>query len=313
MDDFLVRLATKEDTEEVLSLMKACFGERVSLTREWYKWFNYDCPTGLNRNYIAIDVSAKRIVGGYGLLPIRVKVNNEVQNGSLCTNVMTHPDYQGRGLFIRLGRHGLSCEERFQNRVSLGIPNNNAIPGHMRVGWKRVSDLRFIAKHSFQDKSHLSKEVPSYDARVDRLIHQVAEQVNFMVFKDHRFLNWRYKQRPHQKYRLFIFENNGSVNGYMILKYFEEDGYKKTHILDIMANCEDVFMDLISTAEQHSHGSDELNCWLVDNSIYDSLFTDSGFIPSGNKSVLMAHTNYGQEIIPRRNNWLFALGDNDVY
>lgn len=313
MDDFLIRLATKEDISDVLCLMRACFGERESINRTWYEWFNFTCPTGFNRNYVAIDKATGRLAGGYGLLPIKVKVNGLLVDGWWCTNVMTHPEYQQRGLFTQMGRYCLSAEESFRSRLSLGVPNQNAYPGHMRVGWKMVSDLEFVAKFSFRNSPCLSKEVSAFDARVDGMLGQVGEHTNFMVSKDHHFLNWRYPQRPDKKYRLFVFEDANDVSGYMILKYFDDNGYRKTHILDIMACSEEAFDDLILAAERCALGRDELNCWQVTPSIYKGLFAHNGFVPTGRKDVLIAHTNYGQDLEPEPSDWWFALGDNDVY
>lgn len=313
MDNFLIRLATKEDADEVLSLMRACFGERQSFHTAWYEWFNFGCPTGFNRNYITIDKAMGKIVAGEGLLPIKIKVNDEVVVGSYSTNVMTHPDYQRRGLYTQLARYCLSAEEAFQSRLTLGVPNENSYPGHIKVGWKVLSDLVFIAKFSFRNKSCKSKEVPAFDARVDQVLRQVAQQANFMVLKGHHFLNWRYKERPDKSYRLFIFENKGNVDGYMILKYFDDNGYKKTHILDIMVASEEAFDDLILAAEQCAVGRDELNCWQINHGIYREWFARNGFVETTAKNLLILHTNYGQDIEPKPSNWWFALGDNDVY
>lgn len=309
----MIRLATREDTDEVLSLMRACFGERDFFHRAWYEWWNYSCPTGLNRNYIIIDKATGKFVGGEALLPIKIKINGEVVTGSLSNNSMTDPDYQGRGLFTHLLRYCVSNEEAFQSRLSLGVPNKNSYAAFVKTGWKVPSELTFIGKFSFRNKSYKSKEVPAFDARVDKVLHQVAEQANFMVFKDHRFLNWRYRQRPDKSYRLFVFENRGNIDGYMVLKYFDDNDYKKTHILDIMACSEEAFDDLILAAEQCALERDELNCWQIKHSICGRLFTNNGFTETGEKNPLILHTNYGQEIELEPSNWWFALGDNDVY
>lgn len=313
MDNFMIRLAANEDVDKVLSLMQACFGEREFLTKVWYEWFNFSCPTGFNRNYIAIEKATGNIAGGYGLLPIKIKINDQVVVGSLCTNVMTHPHYQGRGLFTQMGRYCLSAEKAFQSRLTLGVPNESACPGHMKVGWKMFSDLTFIAKFSFRNKSCKSKEVLYFDTRVDQVIRQVAEQANFMVIKDHRFLNWRYQQRPDKDYRLFIFENKSNVDGYMVLKYFDDNGYKKTHVLDIVACSEEAFDSLILTAERCAAGRHELSCWMVKNCIYESFFTNNHFNETERKNILIMHANYGQDIEPKPSNWWFSLGDNDAY
>lgn len=313
MTSFVIRLATAEDFDDLVGLMRACVGEREFLSKEWYEWFNLGCPAGFNRNYIALDKATGKLAACYGLLPIRIKINDEVLDGSLATNAMTHPEYQGKGLFVQMGKHCLAREHVFRSRITLGVPNQKAYRGHMKVGWRVLSDLAFVAKSSFRTEQCKSKQVPAFDARVGRVIHEIAGQANFIVMKDHRFLNWRYRQRPDKNYMLFIFENKGDVEGYMVVEYFDDNGYKKTHILDILACREEAFNDLILAAERCAIGRDELNCWQTRNSIYERLFANNGFSDTGDRNVLIFHSNYGQEKQPEPSSWWFPLGDNDVY
>lgn len=313
MDDFLIRLATREDIDDVISLMRACFGEREFLHRKWYEWFNFGCPAGFNRNYVAVDKATGRMAGGYGLLPVKIKINGQILDGSLCTNVMTHPDYQGKGLFTQMGRFCLATEEAYQSRISLGVPNENAYRGHMKLGWKVLSDLVFIAKFSLRNKPHRSRGVPAFDRRVGKLLAQHAQKANLAVAKDYQFLNWRYPKRPDKKYRLFVFEDGGSVEGYVALKYFDDNGYKKMHIVDIVASSEAAFDDLLLAAESCASSCDEINCWQVSHSICEKLFAHNGFVATARKDILIMHTNFGENMVPEPLNWWFALGDNDVY
>ena len=308
------RIATEEEVEEMLGLMRACFGEREFLNREWYEWFNFYCPMGQNRNYVAIDSITGHFVGGYGLLPIKIKVNDQIMGGSLCTNVMTHPEYRRIGIFTQMGRQCLANEGEYRSRFTLVVPNQKAYQGHMKMGWRHLSDLMSIAKFSFRDRSFKSKKIQKFDERVDNLIHEISMHANFMVIKDHKFLNWRYQQRPDKSYKLFIFERNGDIGGYMVLKHFNApDGCKKVHIVDIMVRSKEAFDDLILAAEHYTIGRDELNCWQIKHSIYEKYFDDADFIETGDKDVLIVHTNYGEKVEPKPFNWWFALGDNDVY
>lgn len=305
MDNFLIRLATKEDADEVLSLMRACFGERDFFHNAWYEWWNYSCPTGYNRNYVAID--GDKIVGAEALLPIRIKVNNQIIEGLLSNNSMVHPDYWGKGLFTQLVKYALSSEAV---ELALGVPNRNSYHAFLKTGWIVPSDLVFIAKSSFRDKRYKAREVVTFDDRMGRLLCQIAEQSNFMVIKDYRFLNWRY-HRPDKTYRLFVFERGDDVDGYMALKYFDERGYKKTHILDIGAGNREAFDDLILAAESCARGRDVLNCWQIENSIYRDWFAYNGFVETEESNPLILFASSHQDIKPI--NWWFCLGDNDVY
>ena len=84
----------------------------MSLSAARWRWFSYQCPNGLNRTSVIEDPDTGRLAGSYSLLPIRLRLNDSEVKASLCTNVNTHPDYQGRGLFARLGQYALERETR---------------------------------------------------------------------------------------------------------------------------------------------------------------------------------------------------------
>ena len=315
MDNFLIRVAHESDTNNVLALMRVCFGERDFFNLSWYNWFNFTCPTGDNRLYVMIDMTSGRFVSGYGLLPIKVRYNSEIYNASLCTNVMVHPDYQGKGLFVKMGLHCLANEKNYNSLLSLGVPNKNALPGHLKVGWQILSPLIFISKKDFRRAQTETKKVDKFDKRINNCIYLLTNKVNFMVLKDHNFLNWRYVDRPDKRYSIYVLEERQEIFGYVVLKYFNDNGYKKAHILDICATNYDSFSELILTAELFASElqCDELNCWQIQNSIYKDWFFKNGFSETSQGNVLIIYSNMDERKDPDPENWWFCLGDNDVF
>ncbi len=131
--------------------------------------------------------------------------------------------------------------------------------------------------------------------------------------KDHRFLNWRVVDRPDQSYAKIVCEDNGELRGYAVLKQFDENGYRKSHILDIQAESQDALLQLISAAESFSHGRDELNMWTNPHNPYQETFLEEGFVERESPDKLIFHTNYGDKESLKRGAWWFCLADNDVY
>ena len=54
---------------EILSVYN-CAHQRA-LSMDWFKWFNYHCPNGENRLFVAEDEAQSRIAAVWGMLPDR--------------------------------------------------------------------------------------------------------------------------------------------------------------------------------------------------------------------------------------------------
>lgn len=307
---FRLRRANRSDDRAILRLIDAAYG-RPQPAALW-RWWNYACPTGHSRTYVAEEIRTSKIVSSYNLHPIRVWYNGQRFNASLCTQVCTHPRYQGRGLFSLTARYALNQEQVFNSPVSVTVPNQLALPGHLYVGWEKAADLTFLEKRRLGPVAFQASRVLAFDERVDSLILRLEGQFTFLVEKDHRFLNWRYA-KPGSQYLFFQHENQGRVDGYMVLKYYEEDGERRTHLLDIMADSEGVFRDLIACAESSSMGRDVLNVWSVTGNPWEPLLRTMGFEEAGSPRVFLTRRNFGNlERLPE-GPWWFCLGDNDVY
>lgn len=310
-DQLVFRLATANDDFKIRELYKASFGRELSAER--WRVFSYQCPTGLNRTSVIEDPNTGRLVGSYGLLPIRLRLNNREIKASLCTSVNTHPDYQGRGLFTRLGHYALEHEREFNTPVSIGMPNPKAYPGHMKVGWEVMCKLPFLVKHECRLRTHRCREAELFDERFDEFFSKVAENFSFIVMKDHRFMNWRVMHQPDRRYTKFVYEERTGLKGYVVLKHFDQEGYRFSHILDIQAKTEDVFHELIAAAESFAHGRDELNMWTNLHNPYHQSFQEEGFYERESKDLLIIHFNYGEREHIEEEAWWFCLADNDVY
>jgi hypothetical protein len=305
------RLATHDDDPRILELFRSSFGRDVPMNV--WQWFCQQCPTGPNRTYVIEDLMAGRFAASYSLLPIKLRLNGERINASLCTNVNTHPGYRGQGLFTQIGRYALGEEQCFNTPVSIGMPNKNAYPGHMKVGWETLFDLPFLVKLDCQIQEHECHEVKEFDRRFDQFYARIAQQFSFIVLKDHQFFNWRVVSRPDKQYTTYLYEEGGEIHGYCVLKHFDGDDYHKSHILDIHADCDEVMHDLLCAAESFAHGRDELNLWTNLRNPYKSVFLSRGYYERDSDDMVIVHYNSGKKKPIGDGTWWFCLADNDVY
>ncbi len=305
------RRAALRDDPRILDLFRASFAREISPSV--WDWLNSKCPTGRNRTSLVEDVKSGQLVASYSLLPIRLRFNGQETKASLCTNVNTHPDYQGRGLFTKLGRYALAGEAQQTTRVSLGMPNRKAYPGHMAVGWQVMCPLPFLVKHHCSSRHHSCREVESFDSRMDQFHARLSERFSFIILKDHAFMNWRVAERPGRQYTRFVCEEGQELRGYVVLKQFEEQGYRKAHILDIHADSSEILRELLAAAESLAQGQDELNLWTNPHNPYANEFLACGFSERESQDLLIIHFNYGTNEAVQDGPWWFCLADNDVY
>ena len=154
--------------------------------------------------------------------------------------------------------------------------------------------LPFLVKHDCQLRQHGCREVEAFDERFDEFFFRVAERYAFIVLKDHRFMNWRVVDQPDRQHTRFVYEDGTAIRGYIVLKHFDDGGYRKSHILDIQAETEDVLCELIAAAESFAHGREELNMWTNVHDPYQRAFLAQGFYERESQDLLIIHFNYGE-------------------
>ena len=311
-DRLIFRKATPDDDPSIMELLKSSF--RRELPLDWWRWFSYQCPTGLNRTSVIEDPEAGTLAGSDSFLPIRLYLNGREIKASLETNASTHPDYRGRGLYTRVHHYALDREREFDTPASLAMPNRlESYLVHLEFGWDVMCELPFLVKHNCQSKQHRCCEVEMFDERFDDLFASIAARFSFIVLKDHRFINWRVALRPDKQYTRFVYEEGSDLRGYAVLKHFDDKGYRKSHILDIHAETDDILHELVAAAESFAHGRDELNIWTNPHNPYHQSFLEQGFYERESQDRLMIHFNHGEKETVAEGAWWVCLADNDVY
>lgn len=140
MSDLTIRPADAADREQIIRLLAASLGrdddERfVAL----FAWKHDENVFGVSPAWVADDDGV--------LAAIRVFMRWEFREGSRirravrAVDTATHPDYQGRGLFTRLTRHGLAAVAEEGVESVFNTPNDQSRPGYLKMGWTTVGRL----------------------------------------------------------------------------------------------------------------------------------------------------------------------------
>jgi GNAT superfamily N-acetyltransferase len=133
-----VREAQAEDAAGINRLFERAMGVKRSLEHDrWKFWQN---PFG--SPYIMLAEDEGEIVGQYALWPLPILLGPEVVKGAQSLDTMTHPDYQGQGMFTTLAA---ACYDLAASRgaeVLYGFPNASSYPGFVRrLNWHHTGGI----------------------------------------------------------------------------------------------------------------------------------------------------------------------------
>lgn len=135
---WVTREASVRDMSGILECRVASFAGEDAEKAEpvYWRWEFVDNHAGPARMFVAVD--GDHIVGHYAVIPQRFLLDQELLDGSIVVDVMTHPGYRFQGMFTTLGRFSLDrCAAETQLEFTTGYPiRQEVIPGHLKVGWR---------------------------------------------------------------------------------------------------------------------------------------------------------------------------------
>ena len=296
--------------QEYEALSLGCF-PHFQPSRQWHEWYNLSCPMGQKRNYIIRDEG--RLIANLGALPLKVKIGSSVVEGGLLTSGMVHPKYRGRNLFVALENYLIEQEREIGTKILVGIPNPKIFRSHLKAGMDVLCNLDFIGKYKFQTIGQCAEPIEGFSQSFDPMLERLGQELALGFIKDHNYLNWRYFERPDRSYKVFAVFGEEGPRGFVVISQFDDGIYKKTHIVDIVAEDDNAFAQLVKSAEMVAMDSHELNTWQIKNSVYQDRFARLGFVSTLNKSLLISKLLVDSIRYPTGGKWWMVLGDNDVY
>jgi GNAT superfamily N-acetyltransferase len=304
MDGLTFRRGGPEDYPALLDLYAVAYGKTFYL--DWLRWWNEGGPLA---NGLRLACDGSRVVAAYGLMPMRLWLNDGQTNASLCNNVCVHPSLQGQGIFTALGMYALAGEIPLRSPVSLGFPNARALPGHLKIGWEVVCGLPEMVKRECEPKLHRCTRVDTFGSECDYLNRRLMARYALLNIKSSAWLNWRL-QRTGAEYTRFVYPSGREIGGYVVLKRYGD----KAHVCDLMAESHEALAELLDAAEDYAAGAGELNALTNPNDPFQQPLKDRGWVKRETADKLIIHTNYGELQMPEDGRpWHVARIDSDVF
>lgn len=273
-----------------------------------------------SRNLVYGAFEEEVLSAGYCILQNQTVFHGQLVKGGLCNNVFVTSEYQGCHLFTKLGRYVLSKAGEQGIQILVGLPNENSLPGHRRVGWTTFPKNHYLEKKMEEDVVFGA----TLDERISLITHrnfplwkkdfmefalQIAAGRSFSIIKDADYFSWRYLERPSGDYKIFVFQEDDKVKGYVVYKYYQPS--RRIHILDVEAESEIIFLELLKAAGTIKEPISLIN--VLSSTIYLDYFNRAGFNQSPEYSNLIAYTPMAKGPVSLGDTCNLVIGDNEVF
>ncbi|MDO5157209.1 MAG: GNAT family N-acetyltransferase [Eubacteriales bacterium] len=253
-----------------------------------------------------------RIVANYSVVPIKICVNGEIHKAALSLNTMTHPQYEGKGLFVRLASSLYDYMDTLGYAMVCGFPNNlsNGI-FCAKLGWKDIYEIPTMELRLHD----VSNETCRCDVHPDignwqRVGVDESESEGVTIFKENKYLIWRYRNHKTNKYVLSNFDERCWAIHHV---YGTEMNITEMHYGDNVQMLKKMVDYYISLAVEQ--GCEKLTTWAGINTPLHSTLERKGFI---NRAPVRY---FGGRILAYQgdidlldyDNWTVYMGDDNVY
>lgn len=237
-----IREATERDIPSILAVLKASLGEVSSRkTENVWRFKHVDSPFG--KSLILVAVENQEIVGVRAFMRWQWQQHGNLNKCYRAVDTATHPDHQGKGVFKKLTLKAIEIAKEEQGDFIFNTPNEQSLPGYLKMGWEKVGQLRVKIKPTLPIY-WLSKGTTSYsvdknigNSEIGRLCEDWnnSNRKSGKVFtpKSAEYLSWRYENNALQDYQVY------SSVGFYIAGYVKQRKYfKELRIVEVIAEDE---------------------------------------------------------------------------
>lgn len=290
-----------------ISAWESAFDRRLST--DIYDWiFN-------EYNLMYAAVCDDKVAAGLCLYPMDAIVNSNFSRVGLANNGFVAPPYRGQNLFVTVSQFALRNAGKHGFSLAYGISNEQALPGHKKVGWSVLPTLQFLESQRVEYIS--SNNVQWYEAPlsdnqradIESCSRRSALHRQFSIIKTSELIRWRYELRPQVNYIFGFNYQDNLLQAYCVCKYFPEKKY--LHFIDIDGDSASAIMLLIEAAQSLDLPFESLNIW--SSTVHSKLFFEQGYHTTlaGRNFILIQPSELKSvDVIGEIN---LVLGDNDVF
>lgn len=312
MEDILIRPFSDRDRETCLELYNYVYPENMSLDR----WLWKNAMGTLGKSLIETSWDGERLLGMYGIIPLRLYSCGRQLKGGLSDIAVTHPAYRYRGIFGEMGRRLYKRAFDQGIEVVYGFPTEHSVHGFKkRLHWDYITTARPLfcwgcAAEERAAGEYEIQEVDQIGVEFDTLWEVLARGLFSKcsaVLRDAQYMRWRFRAEPGQDYRVFLaLAGSGSPVGCAVTRRRSNGGEEFCEIADIMASVTGCFRYLVTYLKDKLDSPIMLK--VPEGSLFYCLAKGMGFKEGGKNYY------FGRRVIKKEaavaNEWFYTMSDS---
>jgi hypothetical protein len=247
---------------KLVELAKSYYDTGEIISEEYLDWQYNKNPFGMPYYSLAFDKDM--IVGQYIVIPMKYRLSGSVINGSLSLNTLTHPNYQGKGLFIKMAKKTYDLCKDKNVLFTVGFPNPLSFGGFVKkldfenLGYcnikicvlrplkvlfnqfkkkkdKHGGDIKINLKIKSQKSIDISNLNNSDSSLYTEFWNSISSQSNlYTIDKTWEYINWRYFEIPNRKYYVTKTMSNGKITSICAFRVEKVLGTNTAIIMDLL-------------------------------------------------------------------------------
>jgi len=314
------------DEVHILDLFQKSF--KKSLSPDFWNWRFGQNPF-LADPMINLMWDGDVLAGHYAVSATEMIIEGQKYLTCLSGTTMTHPDYEGKGIFSSLA---LSLYDRVAAdhhvHAVLGYPNKNSHYGLVKkILWKDlcvVPTLSIASGRIKESESSALSLIVRFTAEHEDFVTQTINDLGFSVFTNRsaKYLNWRYIDNPVNEYFCFEYRKEGILKGIVISKAFlsfDQSGEWELDLVELFTESDVGVIALLleglgSFYKGRIPGYIKMNIWISLFDLRYLLLERLGFSPGAPLTYMCSKAFLpGIDAVYDARNWYLAMGDSDVY
>lgn len=259
---FDLRKNIEKNLDVMISMTKEYYGDIEISNEEFLKWQYYDNPSG--SAYIRIAYDKDEPAGQYIIIPMYMKVNDKIVKCTLSLNTLTREKYREKKVFTMLAEQVYADCKEDGAQFTYGFPNQNSFPGFIRkLNFKNIGFLPLLVRpldiksmvYKGTNNNFISKfcnifrsiffvqEISSDDVfeideddiyLFDEFWKNIENEYDIIGIRDSKYINWRYRQIPLRKYKIFGIKKVDKLVAYAVLRNTKIDSFDCGMIVDFL-------------------------------------------------------------------------------
>lgn len=252
MENYTFNTLSIKNIPELNKLFKAAFNKDPKENLFQWKYFNN--PSG--HAILAGAFYKNELVSSGAMIPEKVSVHGKEKSVYKCTDLMTHPNHQMKGLSKKINELLIQKTKEMNTLFSYTLCSKISTRSFIKNNWIFLEEvINFFKPYPLLKVSIMLKKINIESFELHDMTENLLDKYKFkqdstkiMVKKDPYYLKWR-TSNPNFSYKIiYSYNSSKEVNGYLI---YSNSSNNLLNIIDMESstNSKETINKLLNYAE----------------------------------------------------------------